>query len=144
MADYEIMDFARQGITLAGIYFAMDAGVSIRRFFSEKIKSQKDLDRMIEEESTNLDLDSVNVFGVLKKTDGNCLAKQYTDNIYGIIINEKDADRCSVRHELYHIHKHRPFNVKKISKIKKVYNECKTKFVEEPQAVIYETLGIKL
>ena len=97
----------------------------------------------MKEMSKNLDLDSVNILGVFKKGKKECVAKQYTDTIYGVVMGEKDANRCGVKHELYHIYRHRPFNFSK-NKKENAYSKLKNSFVEEPQAIIYETLGIKL
>jgi len=142
----EIFNYMKTGATwLAGgglVYFTSIVGLGVASMCSERIKSNEQLERVIKEESEKLNLK--NVIGIFNKNNPEISAREYTKNICGIRIGGNYATRCDVKHELYHIYKHRPFQEKTNKKKEQILNWMKYWFLEEPQAMVYEVFEIKL
>ena len=138
------------GIAVGG-YTALLAGAQLlESFTSEKIKSQEQLDAIVDEEADKLGLDKRLVVGNFYARDDknyNTLygARCYVDNfdfeIHTIpmkVVEIKEgwgARRGVVRHELYHLLNHLP---------RKKKSFLKSFFYEEPTATLYAITGIKL
>jgi hypothetical protein len=111
------------------------AGLSIiGNWFSERIKSQEDLNRITEEETRKLGIKrSIRAnFHESDRMD----AIQYSDGTCEINIGGCTSTRSSVRHELYHIYRGHLDGSKFMDK---------DYFLRrEPQAIIYEVFRIKI
>lgn len=115
------------------------AGVSmLGNVFSEKITSQEHLDRLVREESKSLGMEVPEAVFCEDESKASCQKSE--DNRCRVNIGGAFATRSTVRHEVYHVHKDHP---KKPTE-ERVTDILKYLFVQEPQAIAYSVLGIKL
>ena len=126
-----------------GIYITTTVGTTLTgRMFSEKIKSQEDLEKIVEEETEKLGVDKP-----LKSEFGDfplAFAAKQRDGTYHLHVGRSTASRSLVKHELYHIHKgHKGISFSKDSR-NTLGRILKYLFIEEPQAIAYGTFGLKL
>lgn len=127
------------GIALVGgsYVFTLIGSSLINKISSEKIKSQEDLERIVNEESANLGINKrIGNIGFIDFPAA--MSVKFDDENYGLYFGTNARTRKDVRHELYHIHKHLDQRGKN-SFLKIV----KYLLIEEPQAVLYGTFGIK-
>jgi len=138
------------GIAL-GSYTALLLGAqAVGDLVSEKIKSQEQLDKIVDEESDKLSLDKrlvVAKFYAVGDKDYSTIRgarcyiedfdfEEHTIPIKVVEIKEGwGARRKAVRHELYHLKKHLP---------RKRKSFIKSFFYEEPTATLYSLTGIQL
>ncbi|MBW3002995.1 hypothetical protein KY337_00395 [Candidatus Woesearchaeota archaeon] len=144
------------GYALAAYATLMTSG-SIIQNFSERVNSQEELDKIVDEEAQKLGLDparivanlseSPDVRGARSRVAGfdlktqELLSYENVDASKGIIpirlLTLKKgwgANRGTVRHELYHLCNHLP----------RQRNLLKYWFYEEPTAILYAVTGIRL
>ena len=119
-------------------YSALFATDILSNFPTQKIKSQKELEKIVYEEATILGMDT----NIIKCELLNELAGE---SIYGgdlknqyIYIGGLLANRKIVRHELYHIYDGHGDHDTKLE------TELNYWFIEEPKAIIYSFTGLKL
>ncbi|MAG37824.1 hypothetical protein CMI45_00345 [Candidatus Pacearchaeota archaeon] len=126
-------------------------------FLSEKINSQSQLERVIDEEKEKLGLGSVEVEGKLvdkgfqyegrdaTKGIAAWAVKDWDDQYKIFLINGRGNTRDGVRHELYHLARGMEEPTGKGSN-KSTFNNWEADYLlsEEPQAVIYAATGLKL
>jgi len=165
MAAIDYLKYAGCGLLAAtGIIYGADI---VFNFFSEKIKSQSELEAVVNEETKKLGMKSNNILSTFHKKDDtdyysffgarsgivgydkeSKAVTTYDDidnaNIIELkVLDIKEGSRATkqaVRHELYHLSRHLPIPEPK-SKIKKF---LKYFFYEEPAAILYATTGVKL
>ena len=128
---------ALYGLYTIGIIFSDTIGT----MFSERIKSQGDLERIAAEEAEKLGMSKsfkVNFHNSQLK-EGH--ASKLDDGTYEINIGHFGSRRSIVRHELYHIHRGHSDDWKKRTNL---INILYYYFRWEPQAVVYEVFRIKL
>jgi hypothetical protein len=141
---------AYTGIALGG-YSALLVGMqAFQDLASEKIKSQEQLDKIVDEETGILGMNKRTVvakFYAIGQEDHKKIrgARCYVENfnfeggtIPFKVVEIKEgwgARRGAVRHELYHLQNHLPG---------KRRNVLKSFFYEEPTATLYAIAGIKL
>ncbi|MBI2043917.1 hypothetical protein HYT24_00970 [Candidatus Pacearchaeota archaeon] len=135
---YTIEGIKWLGLGIGGAPIAFGIVASIKDvLFSEKIKSQKNLERIAEEEMNKLGMDQS--FEVEWGDFFSDYVKKDQDGKYKICIRKSfTASRNLVRHELYHIHRghmHKKDNI--FIRLLKYY------FIHEPQAVAYGSFGLK-
>ncbi len=115
------------GIMLSGTFVSL---------FSKRIRDQQELDTVVEEESSKLELDGVK--GVLRDYS-ECVSYVDSDGISVIEVGGFYANRGGVRHELYHHFK---------GDCKRSVNnwpiEAKYLLMIEPRACLYQSTKIKL
>lgn len=147
MDPIEMLEYAHEGMKWlsvgVGAYFAMFlADATIPPLFSEKIKNQRDLDRITAEESAKLGLDKP-VEAYLEKSNEDD-SRRFSDGTYEIRIGSgrSGATRSAVRHELYHIHKgHFDDPLHKRGRLTRKLNYL---LRQEPQAIAYGLFKLKL
>ena len=101
---------------------------------SEKIKDENQLKILLNEEASKLGLDTKKIsirFGQAEGDVGD--SRKYSNGTYEIVLDNTGRNRETLRHELYHIYRDN-FESGNLSYW----------FVEEPGAMIYESLGIKI
>lgn len=146
----EIIDsVAIVGYAIGGYLATLLGAQLIGHLTSQKIRSQEELDKIVEEEADKLGMDKRTLISKFYSTDD----KEYSD-ILGARCFIEDFDfeehiipmkvveikegwgarRHTVRHELYHLLKHLP----------RKRGLLKYLFYEEPTATIYAITGIKL
>ena len=106
-------------------------------FLSKKIEDEKHLEMMLKEEASKLQLDDKNIkarFGAAFFETAYC--KRLFGENYEIVLDERFRTKVVLRHELYHIYKG-DVGKKDTSLFRRI-------FLEEPRAILYQTLGIKL
>jgi len=124
-------------LAIGGAYFVTLIGLNtLSIFFSEKIKNQEELDKIIIEESKKLRLNKKAIGIYLPKFEAEC---KKIGNHYIVKLGGKMANRGCVKHELYHIFRGHLEN----QSTKKVEN-LKYFFKQEPQAIAYDVFGLKL
>jgi len=143
----EIYDYAMGGIALlasGGVsYFSAMAlcQISTSWPFRKKISSQEELSKIIEEEAPKLGLDSKKIFGKYDALAEGCFA-QKTARGHSVVLKADSwmCTRNAVKHELYHIYRGHCDDKGEPGLLDVLdYN-----FRREPQAVLYETFGIKI
>ncbi len=102
--------------------------------FSEKITSQEQLEKVVREEADKLGVD---IEEAVLREDGSGCARSSEDG-FRIAIDKESANRSVVRHEVYHAFKKHP------KKPGQRTSFAKYLFVQEPQAVAYQVLGLRL
>ena len=141
------------GQCLVGYATLLFSAQAISSLLSEKIQSQEQLERVVEEEADILGLDKRSL-----------IAKYYSsedenyDHIFGArccitnfefeghmipmkVVEIKEgwgARRTAVRHELYHLLKHFPVKKNLVARF------IRGALYEEPTAILYEITGIKV
>ena len=105
----------------------------IPSLLSRKIRSQKELDCIVKEESEKLGLE--NIKGLLcEKHEGYFNSKKKTIKVGGI-----EATRTIVKHELYHIKNHAKSNLgDKVNCLLDFGNKMDYFLRMEPQAILYQ------
>jgi hypothetical protein len=103
------------------------------------IKSQSKLEKVVKEEALKLGLDASSINAKLdsnyKSPNGEpALSRKEGDHYQLIIVDKAYSTRRGVKHELYHIFK------KDIDH----NSELRYWLIEEPRAIVYGALGIKL
>jgi len=145
MGPNEISDYVTEGMKWlsigGGTYIAsLTILNTVPKLFSERINSQEDLDRVVDEEANKLSMTkSITpkfhdfwIEASIKLDGGN----------YEIDIGGFGARRSTVRHELYHIHGgHLEHPWKKSNGFLRALNYI---FREEPQAIVYGVFRLKL
>ena len=137
-----------------GAYTALLFGVqALSTLFSQRIKSQNDLDSVVNEEAKKLCINPREVLGDFyeKRTQrykeilgSRCTIEDVEEGevlVHLKILEIKEgwgARRSSVRHELYHLKNNFPRPKNPIVRFLRGF------FYEEPTATLYETTGIKL
>lgn len=119
-------------IPIAGISTYVGALFSLSFFsdlFSEKIKNQEHLNKLIEKEFKKLKLDPIP--SEFKESDGTAHLTSYINNTYDITFYKGDT-LSTIRHEVYHYY------------TKKHQTLLTKQFNEETRAILYESLRIKL
>src|SRR3989344_5889335 len=102
----EIIDCATEVAKWSGIglgaYLAALVGISeIPRFYSKKISSQEDLERVTREEIEKLGMDNKKVHSLFRKhSEGRSC--RLSDGIYLFVTGGATPNRAVVRPELYH------------------------------------------
>ena len=123
-------------VEFGAVYIGATGLISgLNTIFSEKIKSQEDLERIVSEEKAKLGIDKPIKSTFFKNKFRLPRARKGENDGYEIEIGGFFSDRSTVRHELYHLFRH----VENGRKGKLYYH-----LVEEPQAVAYEAFGLKL
>ena len=141
----DIFKYAINGIKWlaagGGIYITTFLGLNvISNLFSERIRNQEDLDRIIAEEAKKLGM-TRQVTSKFHNTY-EAVARKLEDETYKIDIGGSGANRGDVRHELYHVHRGHCDDRKKIEN--DFLNELDYLFRREPQAVAYQVFRLKL
>jgi len=143
MSINEIYDCVTSGMNWLTIYGGCTyAGIMLSNFpslkFSKKIRTQQELDFVVEEESHKLGLK--NIRGILANK-GKCHGLAYIgeDGTPTIEVGGLYASKSGVRHELYHHYKDHCNPMKE-----NWFPEAKYWFVEEPLACLYQTFRIKI
>ena len=136
----EIIEYVEVGIK--GLYWAY-TGVLASSFlscwpFSKKIKSQEELEDIVEEEAGKLGLDSTKIKAVYEG-GGWTPRCRATEEGYDLEMKGDSflSTRKNVRHELYHIFKGDADSNRSMLSFSYF-------FVWEPRAVLYGSFGIKL
>ncbi len=140
----EIFEYVTEGMKWlsigGGAYFTTLVGLSgIPKLFSERIKSQEDLDRITSEEAEKLGIEEPVTPKFHNSWEEN--SKKLIDGTYVINIGGYSARRCTVRHELYHIHRgHLDFMARHESRLLRRLDYF---FRQEPQAIAYEVFRLR-
>ena len=123
--------------------------------FSKRIRSQEELEKIVDEEAKKLDLDTSNLIIQLQEkdvADANLFGynreedkilsyeeKEGVEKVHLLRLGGQYATRHQVRHELYHVSKHlqKP-------KAKNFISRLGYLFFREPSAILYSLIGVKL
>ena len=119
------------GLMITGI-------ISMRIYVNSfpKIKTQKELERVLKEERLELKLTTQNIIIRFGDSPWDAQVQRIAENTYEIILDES-RDRPTIRHELYHIYKgHSDKDIQAISKWED--------FTKEFKANAYGMFKIKL
>lgn len=127
---------AATGVLGASLGYIGLAGSSyLGSLFSEKVTSQEHLERMVQEESEKLGMEVPEAV-LCEEDDAGCARSD--DDRFRVRIGGTAARRDVVKHEVYHAFKKHP----------KKPGEKETPFkhylIDEPQAMAYAHLGVKL
>ena len=141
----DIFEYANEGMKWLAIgggtyitYLATLLGLTVvSATFSQKIRTQKELVSIVDEEAKRLGIDKSIISTLHDKLEW-CSGKRY-DGSYGLHIGGFLAKRSVVRHELYHI-----FKGDCDEDHNGDYNGLRYQFIKEPRAILYETFGIRL
>lgn len=146
-----LQTIATYAVTAIGSYTALMIGAQLTESLaSEKIESQEQLDKIVEEEAKKLDIDPRLVVGRFYSNDDRRIrgARCYIDDfdfeertIPMKVVEIKQgwgARRGAVRHELYHLKNHFPLPKNKALRFLRGF------FYEEPTATLYAITGVKL
>ena len=138
MSPNEISEYVTEGmkwLAIGGIsYIAAMTGLSWTHGLSEKIRSQEELEKVVDEEATKLGLDSSKIDAKYneERSKAKKNGERYDLHLEG---NWSSSTRATVRHELYHI-------------LKEDFGErttlLKYLFMNEPSALIYGSFKVKL
>jgi regulator of replication initiation timing len=136
MTKIELIEKIWKGIWRVGLTFYLLrlglGGASI--LLSEKIKDEKQLENILIEESSKLNLNNKKISARFGKASlGTGSSTKLPDGHYKIILDDLGRNRATLKHELYHIYKNQ-FN----------HNFFEYFFIDEVQATLYESLNIKL
>lgn len=128
-------------LILGGYFYLLSLGniISVQDN-SSKITSQKQLEQLIKQERSKIDsTNNSKIEGFLVK-DKSIVRRstKISDNSYTIKLNKNYANLPILRHELYHILDGH------FEKNKNFPKDIKYFFIDEPQATIYSTTGLKL
>lgn len=115
---------------MIGTLFAIEIS---NMLISPKFKSYSQFEQLVLKESKKLEIDSEIKIN-FNSEFSSCKIK---DNRYYLNINKYLATRATVRHELYHLKYHTKSSNYYLNLIKYI-------FYEEPSAIIYSHLNIKL
>ncbi|MGV8086564.1 MAG: hypothetical protein ACP5N1_02950 [Candidatus Woesearchaeota archaeon] len=142
MTPIEIFDYAVEGmkwlpVSGALTYIGAMSSSYISGHFSKKIKSQAELDSIVEIESKKLGLTDVK--GILHNID-ECCAYYDSKDIPTIEIGGAFTTQSDIRHELYHIYRGDCI----ITQTSDFIEELKYWIIQEPRACLYQSTGIKL
>ncbi len=111
----------------------------VSMFLSKKIRSKKELERVIDEESHKLGLNGI--VGIYHK--GIDEAKSYIRNGTGfIVVGGRLSKRSAVRHEAYHLYKRHNDPERKFKN--NLVDRLDYYFVREPQASLYESMRVRI
>jgi len=141
----ELSDYLIEGIkwlSIGGIstYVGVMLTEPISYLFSERIKSQEDLDRISKEEAEKLGLKKTFKSNLHENFRGS--TRKLDDGTYEINIGGYAARRSVVRHELYHVHKGHPDFMR--SQENRFLRVLDYYFRQEPQAILYEIFRLRL
>ena len=101
---------------------------------SEKIKDDEQLKILLNGEASKLGLDVKKISIRFGQAEGNVgHSRKYSNGTYEIVLDDLGRNRETLRHELYHIYRD---NFES--------NNLTYFLIEEPGAMIYESLGIKI
>ena len=144
----EIFEYAFEGMTWTlsgglswlGYYVALGSLNHMSILFTEKIGSQAELEEAVKEESKKLEIYRSIKAVFHDKLEGYCGKNE--DGIYEIHVGGHLARMGTVRHELYHIFKEHPDQRSRTKS--KLVGELNFVFRQEPQALAYTLLGLRL
>ncbi len=133
----KIFEYVTEGMKLAAIgggsYVGALLGINLIHGFSQRIRSQEELEMVVDEEATKLGLDPSKIDATYNgKTDG---ARKNRGRYDLHLIGDWLSTRAAVRHELYHI-------LKDCDKGKPTL--ISYLFLEEPRALMYGSFKLKL
>ena len=134
----EVFEYLTRGIELLAIgsliYTGGLLGLAIAHVFSQRINSQDELEERVTEEALKLGLDPLSIKA---KYNGVVNGVRKNGEYYDLHLTGDNllcTNRAGVRHELYHVHRgdmeHSSF--------------FRYFFLEEPRALLYGSLKIKL
>lgn len=118
--------------------------ITYSKLVSQTITNQTELEEILKEEESKLGIIDKRIsakFGKANGGNGHC--NKLPDGSYNITLQDgKEGNRSTLRHELYHIYDGHLEDKKSISN--ELLKDLKYFFVYEPQAVLYQSLDVRL
>lgn len=126
------------GICVA--YAMFNIGLACSYMFSERIKSQEELDRVVEEEALKLGLDPSEILAIYNYLT-TASGQQEGTGKYFLTLTIPSSLRSAVRHELWHIARG---DIDYTIENTGFKFELRKRFIIEPRAHLYALFGIRL